>query len=496
MLFLADLSGIQDYLFLVRETGGKQASALRFRSLYIQLIAEALAVRILHACDLTEEAIVFNAAGKIAIQIPDIDGSLQTIQTHIREIEELLRRDTQARLSLSYAVSNGNGHNLVHQFDDANRRIQRAKLQRWSSSVVSNAWDTSALVMQPPPDTESEADRDARFGRNVVQPDRRFVVFGRPEAADHTADLEVLGLPVHLVSTLPSDPSLHTRNLDRLARHIPTQDNHAVEFVDLAHASSGMPMLGVLKADADSLGAAISGVLQGACDLDPLQKLSQRLEHFFSENLDQRMRHDSRWSQLYTVFSGGDDVLLVGPWDIALDFADFLREAFVSEFHDIGLTISAGLAIVKPRFPIRLAVEQAEALLEHAKQQPAPGQSVGRDQFAALGTSWKWSDHQRVIDNGKQLTVWSENRVIHRGWLQTLLRFMQCDDNPMTAARMAYHIARNWPKADSKQPAERDARQMADDLCDLIDQPHNPAAQRAAASLRYALLATRHSSET
>jgi hypothetical protein len=43
MLVIADISGIQDFLFDVQDEGGGQAASLRFRSLRIQLIAEAAA---------------------------------------------------------------------------------------------------------------------------------------------------------------------------------------------------------------------------------------------------------------------------------------------------------------------------------------------------------------------------------------------------------------------------------------------------------------------
>ena len=45
MLILATISGIQDFLFDVREAGGKQARSLRFRSFRVQLMSEVVALR-------------------------------------------------------------------------------------------------------------------------------------------------------------------------------------------------------------------------------------------------------------------------------------------------------------------------------------------------------------------------------------------------------------------------------------------------------------------
>jgi hypothetical protein len=93
VLPLADLSGIQDYLFDVRETGGRQARSLRFRSLYIQLVAEAVGVRLLRAARLGKDRLIFCAGGKLAIYGAEFSdaGTAPTIEkyriaTSLREL--------------------------------------------------------------------------------------------------------------------------------------------------------------------------------------------------------------------------------------------------------------------------------------------------------------------------------------------------------------------------------------------------------------------------
>ena len=108
MLILADLSGIQDYLFQVREVGGRQARSLRFRSLYVQLIAEAIGVRLLRAAG--RDRLLFCAAGKLAID----GGRLTAAQTaalreEARRIEGWLRDRTHGRLRLSLAIGGSSG---------------------------------------------------------------------------------------------------------------------------------------------------------------------------------------------------------------------------------------------------------------------------------------------------------------------------------------------------------------------------------------------------
>jgi hypothetical protein len=65
MLIIGDLSGIQGYLFDVRETGGRQAASLRSRSFRLQVDAECLAHWFLWACGLGEEKLLVADAARI-----------------------------------------------------------------------------------------------------------------------------------------------------------------------------------------------------------------------------------------------------------------------------------------------------------------------------------------------------------------------------------------------------------------------------------------------
>lgn len=80
MLILASLSGIQDFLFDVRESGGGQARSLRNHSFRIQLITECVTLRLLEAAGLPYARLVSGAAGKACI---DAEGlSLEDADPH------------------------------------------------------------------------------------------------------------------------------------------------------------------------------------------------------------------------------------------------------------------------------------------------------------------------------------------------------------------------------------------------------------------------------
>ncbi len=538
MLILASLSGIQDFLFDVRESGGKQARSLRNRSFRIQLMAECVALRLLEAARLPYKRLLFSAAGKVCINAGELSQDcIAALRDAAADIQQRLLRETHGRLRLAIAFERSAG-SFAEQFERANRALATGKLKPLGLCIgAAGAWGDDVLSVRQLWDADAEADRDARLGSNLVT--ARWLTIRRSNGAPGEAEPDTLGYRVSLDANEPAvavdvvscsnlanpqsapcsiGPGLfHPR---RLARHVPRDEhNQPIEFLDLAAKSRGAPMLGVLKADADSLGVAVSETLRRSStdSTAALQNLSDALDRFFAEKLEVEKRREP-WNLIYTVFSGGDDMLVVGPWNVMLDFAGYMRNLFDRQFGTetrqrpcvTPLTISAGVAIIKPRYPIHLAAQQAEDLLEQAKSDPSPRATTPKDQCAALGSVWKWQHHDAIIGAGKQLADWADAGVIQRGWLHTLLQLAllrRGEAGPeyaglhpaIATSRLAYHVARNWPRnrdnpRDDKQRAANAARAWIDAVLREFDQfdttTHVQTIQLPAIA-RYAMLATR-----
>lgn len=520
MLILGNISGIQDFLFDVRETGGKQAASLRFRSFRLQVIAECLARKFLWSCGLGEDRLLFCAAGKFGIDAAGVSGMGERVSLAATDAERWLLGHAHGRLRFAVAVGAEEG-TMAERYGAAGSILRRAKLRAWAGAATDGdgaGWPGSPLVADSPWDAEAEGKRDAEQGRRLLAADAltlRPALGSKAEQAPADVIAEV-ATTWHRRSEVNNDDGGVTIDLRRLSRHVPrNSDGQMTEFVDLASQARGAAMLGVLKADADGLGDAMQRTLAGAKDLTPLKALSGRLETFFGSTLEKEMSDQgSRWASIYTVFSGGDDLLLVGPWDVMLDFACHVRRRFFEAFKAERLTISAGVALVKPKFPIRLAAQQAEELLDLAKLHNAPRADSPKDQCATLGALWKWSDHERIIDAGRQLADWVDAGVIQRGWLHTLLelallrrnelphgseaRTGRHDPPEMATSRLAYHVTRNWPNANDSDGSKHDARAWIDTVLrhfDTFDRTADPVTLYLPVIVRYAMLATRSPSD-
>jgi len=558
MLILASLSGIQDFLFDVRESGGKQARQLRFRSFRIQLIAECLALRLLDALrqpnqPLPYDRLIFSAAGNVCIDASGADdAAIERVRQAVADVEKRLLSETHCRLRLAVALQPATD-GFAATYEQAHQSLARQKLRSWSSLACRSAasapggWPAGGLVVPAVFDADKEAERDAALGDRLTKASWLSMWEsggdGEPEGED------VLGLCVRYGGEPPQNsakllscsnlacPGEKPPELDRdkfherrLARYVPRHKNDAaqlVEFVELAAEARGAPMLGVLKADVDSLGAAISNLLKqsGGDGREALRRFSDALNGFFARQLQEEMRRAAkgdgadghRWDLIYTVFAGGDDMLLVGPWGVMLDFAGHMHSLFDQRFGrqaqerpcPTPLTISAGVAIIKPKYPIHLAARQANELLDEAKEHYAPGESQPKDQCAALGQVWKWRDHDAIIRAGKQLADWVDTGAVQRGWLHTLLTLALLRRGAagpeyggvppeVATSRLVYHVARNWRRydrpRDQRQEATNQARQWIDEVVKHFDRPSEqapPKVKYLPAILRYALLATR-----
>lgn len=131
----------------------------------------------------------------------------------------------------------------------------------------------------------------------------------------------------------------------------------------------GIEALGVLKADIDNLGLIFSyGIREDRQTISRLATLSRQLNNFFSVYLPYTLSKEQSFRNVYTVFAGGDDLFLIGPWNRIIELASKLNKSFrdyVCQNPDI--TLSAGISINKPGEPIRTLAEQSEYALYRSK---------------------------------------------------------------------------------------------------------------------------------
>ncbi len=199
------------------------------------------------------------------------------------------------------------------------------------------------------------------------------------------------------------------------------EGGNIIPFTLLEELAIGDKKLGYFKADVDNLGLIFMSGFE-KYTFSRIATLSRMLDLFFSLYVDRFARDlkgelkkevyqievngkphqfvekeylDEVDSPIYTVFSGGDDLFLIAPWNVAVKVATRLRE----EFRDYtcrnpNFGISAGLGIFKGTFPIRLASDGTEALESKAKNKIS--KNGKKDKIAVFNTVLDWNKLKEV----------------------------------------------------------------------------------------------------
>ena len=291
-----------------------------------------------------------------------------------------------------------------------------------------------------------------------------------------------------------------------LADYVARKDNGQVyEFEELAASSGlgddkGIKRLGVLRADVDNLGAAfIGGFISEGSDkfkygtLSRYADLSRDLAMFFKVAVNKMAQGDVQgfgrsvtpftiWvnkkvttRKIHVIYSGGDDVFLVGAWDELLELAIDIREK-LAEVTDNKITMSAGLALFSPSYPISQMAAITGLLESVAKD------NEGKDSIALFGfeTNKNVSGEERIcrhvykwdelIDNVIEDKIYTLDQLfvisginenqnskmkLGKGLIYKLMELLQgvLNDRALgkhiNVARILYLLARLEPKKDN-----------------------------------------------
>jgi CRISPR-associated protein Csm1 len=190
----------------------------------------------------------------------------------------------------------------------------------------------------------------------------------------------------------------------------------------------GFNKLGVLRMDVDNLGSLFLEGLNEFNSLSAYSTLSGQLDWFFSGYLNTLRNtrsvrignQDLHFaSHLNILYSGGDDLFIIGRWDMAIEFAELIR----TEFRDFvcgrkDLSISGGLVMVGGKFPISKAAELSGKAEKNAKDY------AGKNAISIFGETLGWNiEFEKVKSLKIQLINFINKNTFSRGFLQRLIDF-------------------------------------------------------------------------
>ena len=268
-----------------------------------------------------------------------------------------------------------------------------------------------------------------------------------------------------------------------LGNNVPNIKGQPLYFEHLAKISKGANKLGVLKMDVDNLGKIFSngfnhlnednnfssisrvsslsfyldlffsGLINEIVDefkvfIDPCNDCADKFDEIeleFERDKDTIIKKsvyrpkegaeicdicmENAISTIYINYSGGDDLLVLGPYDDIIKFSESFQSKFKKWTVDNdSINISAGINISGAKFPIGKAAILADDNLEKSKE-------CGKNKITLFNEilSWKSNGLQKgfydLLDFAEELESYAKNKKISMGIVYSLLKIWESRSN-------------------------------------------------------------------
>lgn len=442
MFINGDISGIQKYIFDLKSTKDN-AKLLRAKSFQLWALGEILSQYMTKQFEVSYANIMTSAGGKFIVLVPNTTKAQELLPRIQLEIEEYFLNEFAGKLAA--IISEGkpaacsdlqkeNVQNLINKIGDEADIAKSKKMQKVlqkHSAVLEKQYDNLQKNGECPkcgvfaasaPEGEDD-ERECVACKILTDIGRKLVKSAK--VVLKTDKLLHFGQMMKLRDAdCDFSYSINEYKAGRPLLYLPyvapkDDDGALLTFEDIANLSTGNKKLAMFKADIDNLGLVFSQSLGSRMSFSRYADLSHMLHYFFSSFYAWFVENNPEYKKkIYTVFSGGDDLCILGSWDAVMDFALQFRKK-LAEFtnNNPSVTISGGIALVNPKVPVRNIADEAEALLEKSKAKD------GKNAVTVFGTTVSWEDYEKCLEDGKFLQEQLENETLSSGVIYKLLDF-------------------------------------------------------------------------
>ena len=497
-----DISGVQKFIYTIHSDGALRM--LRSRSFYLEILMEHMIDQLLAGMDLTRANLIYSGGGHCYILVPNTEKAREAMEKTVRECNSFFLEEFDVSLFVAAAWVSCCANTLQNKPAGSYAALFRS-LSEQLSEQKSHRY-TPAQILRLNRGRKRDDTRECRVCKNasLVLADGicRFCASIRDFSADilykefYSIFLEEkpgsLPLPggcylaaqseQELRRSMESDPTLvrtYGKNRFFTGQNVTsrlwvgdyTQKGKTTE--QYAKEAGGIDRIAVLRADVDNLGHAfVAGFEEKYTTLSRTATFSRQLSLFFKHHIN-TILEEGAWSMegkagsrnATVVYSGGDDIFLVGSWnevaELAVDISDALKE-----FSQGTLTISAGIGIYPAKYPLSVAAQEVASLEDASKTYPDPeapqknAVTLFKKGMEVDGHTYSWQIfRQKIIGEKYRLIRDFLGSFEERGnaFLYHLLELIRNMKDRINLARFAYVLSRLEPGAEDAAPEKREA---------------------------------------
>ncbi|MDO4548837.1 MAG: type III-A CRISPR-associated protein Cas10/Csm1, partial [Clostridia bacterium] len=510
LLASVDISGIQPFIYGISSSGALKN--LRSRSFYLEVLLEHCMDELLTCCGMCRVNLLYTGGGRAYLLLPNTRGITDEVQRVMQRLNECLIDMFDADLFIAHGLapcsadelmaSSGAGAQAFNAlFASVSEQISRQKLRRYTPVQA------LALNHRHPSSSDRECVACGRvsqisddglcplcqgfvdISRTLLKPEAVFITAkGNDGLPLPCASGEQLSMSVTSPDAAKRKLSagediirLYSKNLYRSGLSLSTklwmgdlaatdEQGQLKTFDELAQMARGHSRIAVLRADVDNLGTVFARGFKRQDEEDPYRyvtlsrssALSRSMSLFFKYYINDVLKtpvfsiiEPSGRDGVTIVYSGGDDLFLVGAWDQVLCAAVDLRNAF-REYSGGTLTLSAGIGVYESGYPLAAMAREVGELESDAKSFSQDGRA--KDAVALFGRSlvndalvcehvYRWDTlTDKVI--GEKLTLLSQlfnaRPEMGNAFLYNILALLrEAKSDRLNIARLAYLLARH-----------------------------------------------------
>lgn len=423
-----DFGGIQKFIFSLHGESTKNlAKLLRGRSFFVNMLNVLTARYITDECGVPSLNALFSAGGKFQILLPDTPEIRKTLNRVKKEVTEWIYKEYFGLIKVY--IDEGVSFDLddFQLLDDAFKKnvsdksmisINEAKKRPFVDELQnSEIWVNEAGFNETKErgklckicgreaggsdDIGKHCNRFIKYGGNLVKSELLIITkdnkkrsfFGDFDLVITKEDDVEQIKKAHAIYCINSHSYTNT-NFPHLSYAAYTPKDYMEKeatFDVLANEAKGLSALAVLKADVDNLGFIFSKGLGSQNSVSRRRTLSRLLDEFFTRFIPSFLKE--KYPLVYTLFAGGDDLCLIGPWSEMISLASDIQEKFNLYIADNkNISISAGIELFHTGSPVYRAVGNAELQLEQSKNE-------GRNAITIFNRTMKWGKEYEVQRN-------------------------------------------------------------------------------------------------
>lgn len=444
LLIGGDISGVQKFIYTIASKGALKS--LKGRSFFLELLAEHIISELLDKLGLTRCNLIFSGGGHFYVLSHNTPSAEKTIREIKNKIDDYLFKEFHGNLQLhleSVSFHPDEFGNASRIWRELSERLEQSKKKKWQyiltdvlkvemphadcltkSCEVCFREDLPLKDISKGDEILSVCDpcfNQHRLGEMLTEiskseypvlyklshePEDKFTkiedaYYQLKKGWDKSTHLDALS--VYRINDLNAKHYSHPKSI-----YLPLGVYQHDNLKELSDASNvfGISRIAVLRMDVDNLGKIFSlAVHEDYRTFSRMASISRNLNNFFKyylnaivagndidEPLDIGQRNiKEKGRMLSIVYSGGDDLFIIGHWldvtETAIDIHNYFKKYTGNPF----MNISGGIAINHEKYPVYQYARDAEEGEKLAKR--------NKDAITLFGTrDFKWDDVEKIVE--------------------------------------------------------------------------------------------------